>query len=143
MMALLGLTDDYQHDGRVITELVDENVLPSTLRGHRELLDELGQIYKQINAPFGQLSQSALTVSTFAITSNSAGDAIYNNLENQIAAWTQERNGLAAQIKQMLEGAEFNGQPIDRKVANAIIDQGQALLAQAKACANNPGKCAK
>lgn len=33
MMALLGLTDSYQHDGRVITEILDENVLPSSLIG--------------------------------------------------------------------------------------------------------------
>lgn len=143
MMALLGLTDDYQHDGRVITEILDDRVLPSSLPGHSDLVLELGQLYKQINAPFGELSKSALTVSTFAITSTSTGDAVYNNLENQIAAWTLERNGLAAQIKQMLEGAEFSGQPIDKKVAKAIIEEGQALLKQASACAANPARCAK
>ena len=116
MMTLLGVTDDYQHDGRAILELLDKSVLPSSLDGHRETLLNLGQVYKQINAPFGQLSESALTVSTYAITSTSTGDVVYNNLENQITAWTLERDGLASQIKSMLEGAEFSGEPIDEKV---------------------------
>jgi len=141
MMTLLGLTDDYQHDGRVILELLDGSVLPPSLHAHHETLLDLGQIYKQINAPFGQLSESALAVSTYAITSTSTGDAVYNNLENQIAAWTLERDGLATQIKSMLEGAEFSGEPIDGKVAKDIINEGQALLDQASACAANPAKC--
>jgi hypothetical protein len=143
MMTLLGLTDDYQHDGRTIVELLDPKVLPQSLRAHSVALLELGQTYKQINAPFGELSKSTLAVSTYAITSTSRGDAVYNNLENQISQWTLERDGLAAQIKAMLEGAEFSGQPIDQKVASEIIAQGQALIAQAKSCAAHPEKCAK
>jgi hypothetical protein len=143
MMTLLGLTDDYQHDGRTIVELLDPKVLPQSLRAHSVALLELGQTYKQINAPFGELSKSTLAVSTYAITSTARGDAVYNNLENQISQWTLERDGLAAQIKTMLEGAEFSGQPIDQKVASEIIAQGQALIAQAKSCAARPEKCAK
>jgi hypothetical protein len=142
-MTLLGLTDDYQHDGRTIIELLDPKILPSSLHAHSDTLLELGQVYKQINAPFGELSKSTLAVSTYAITSTSTGDAVYHNLENQISQWTLERDGLAAQIKSMLEGAEFSGQPIDEKVASEIIAQGQALLAQAKSCAAHPDKCAK
>ncbi|MGC2530078.1 MAG: hypothetical protein WA639_20210 [Candidatus Acidiferrum sp.] len=141
MLTLLGLTDDYKHDGRTITELLDGNVLPWSLRAHSDTLQDLGQIYKQINAPFGELSRSTLAVSTYAITSTSTGDAVYNSLENQISQWTLERDGLAGQIKAMLEGAEFNGLPIDEKVAKDIIAEGQALLDQAKHCASHPNKC--
>jgi hypothetical protein len=141
MMTLLGLTDDYQHDGRTIVELLDPKILPSSLHAHSDTLRQLGQIYKKIDAPFGELSESTLTVSTYAITSTSAGDVVYNNLENLISEWTLERDGLAAQIKAMLEGAEFNGIPIDEKVAKDIIEEGQALLDKAKHCANHPEKC--
>ncbi len=66
MMTLLGLTDDYQHDGRTIVELLDPKVLPSSLRAHSDTLLQLGQIYKKINAPFGELSKHTLAVSTYA-----------------------------------------------------------------------------
>jgi hypothetical protein len=141
MMTLLGLTDDYQHDGRTIVELLDPKVLPSSLRAHSDTLLQLGQIYKKINAPFGELSKHTLALSTYGITSTSAGDVVYNNLENLISEWTLERDGLAAEIKAMLEAAEFNGVPIDEKVANGLIVAGQALLDQAKFCANHPATC--
>jgi len=141
MMYLLGLKDDYQHDGRVILEMVDPNVLPSSVHAHAETLLRLGQIYKQINAPFGALAQSTLTVSNFAIQSNSDGDAVYNNLESKIASWTTQRDAVAAQIKAMLEGAEFSGLAINEQQAKQIISASQALLNQASACASNPGSC--
>ena len=143
MMTLLGLSDDYQHDGRTIVELLDPKILPSSLQVHSDALLELGQIYKQIDAPFGQLSKSTLAVSTYAITSTSTGDAAYNNLENQMSQWTLERDGMAAQIKTMLEGAEFSGTPIDEKVAKHIITEGEALLDRARDCASHPETCAK
>src|SRR5258708_31133073 len=117
MMLLTGLTDDYQHDGRVITEILDESVLPSSLKAHNNTLQTLGQVYKKINAPFGKLAEDTLTISTFAITSTSAGDAVYNNLEGKIAGWTATRDGIAAQIKQMLEETEFGGMPINEQMA--------------------------
>ena len=143
MIALLGLTDDYEHDGRVILELIDPNILPSSLHAHSDTLLRLGQVYKQINAPFGSLAQSTLTVSTYAILSNSPGDAVYANLENQISLWTMQRDALASQIKSMLEGAEFNGIAINEQQAKQIISAGQSLLNQASACAADPGACSQ
>src|SRR4029077_19570178 len=71
LMMLTGLTDDYQHDGRVITEILDQSVLPSSLKAHKNTLESLGQVYKQIDALFGQLAQDTLKISTYAITSTS------------------------------------------------------------------------
>jgi len=48
---------------------------------------------------------------------------------------------LTAQIKSMLEGAEFNGQAIDENQAKKIISDGEALLQQASACASSPETC--
>jgi len=141
MMYLLGLRDDYQHDGRVILEMVDPNILSSSLHAHSDTLLQLGQIYKKINAPFGDLAQSALLVSNFALQSNSDGDAVYKSLESRIASWTAERDALASQIKQMLEGAEFSGLAINEQQAKQLISDGQTLLDHASACASNPGAC--
>ena len=142
MMYLLGLNDDYQHDGRVILEMLDPNVLASTLHAHSHTLLELGQIYKQINAPFGSLAQSTLTVSTYAIESTSQGDTIYTNLENRIASWTAQRDALAAQMKQWLSQAQFSDLAINEQQAKQLISLSQTLLDQASACASSPAACA-
>ena len=143
LMFLTGLTDDYQHDGRVVLEMVDPNILPSSLHAHAETLRRLGQVYKQINAPFGSLAQSTLTASTFALVSNSPGDVVYANLETKIASWTDQRDALTAQIKTMLEGAEFGGLAINEQQAKKIIAAGNALLNQASACAADPVACSQ
>jgi hypothetical protein len=142
MMYLLGLTDDYQHDGRVVLEMLDPNALSGTLHAHSHTLLELGQIYKQINAPFGSLAQSTLTVSTYAIESTSQGDTIYANLENRIASWTAQRDALAAKIKGLLEQAQFSSLAINEQNAKQLISSSQALLDQASACASSPAACA-
>jgi hypothetical protein len=101
----------------------------------------LGQTYKQLEAPFGELAHSALTVSTYAIRSTSPNDQTYTNLEDQIASWTTRRDVLADQIKPILEDAEFDGKPIDEQRAVQLISEGNALLVQARNCASEPGKC--
>src|SRR6516164_4420588 len=141
LMLLTGLKDDYTSDGRAILELIASSALPNSLRAPSETLRELGQVYKQINAPFGQLAKSTLQVSTRAITSNSNGDQTYVKLENAIANWTAERDTLAAQIKSLLDAAEFNGQPIDQTQANGLIRAGEALLERAASCAEEPDDC--
>ena len=143
LMMLTGLTDDYPHDGRVITEILDEGVLPASLKAHKLSLESLGQAYKQIDAPFGQLAQDTLEISTYAITSTSAGDVVYNNLEGKIASWTAERDGIAAQIKAMLEEAEFGPVPIDEKAAKQLINHSQDLIHMADECVANLANCAK
>jgi hypothetical protein len=142
MMYLLGLTDDYQHDGRVVLEMLDPNTLSGTLHAHSHTLLELGQIYKQINAPFGSLAQSTLTVSTYAIESTSQGDTIYTSLENRIASWTAQRDALATQIKKLLSQAQFSGLAINEQNAKQLISLSQSLLDQASACAASPAACA-
>jgi hypothetical protein len=152
IMYLSGLTDDYQHDGRVLFELLGSN-RPSGdslehLRnrqdhggeGHgQETVLRLGQAYKQINAPFGQLAMSTLAISTRALQSTSTNDSTYTQLEAQIAAWTAQRDKLAAQMKAILEGFEFGGQAIDKKQAESLISQADRLIEQAANLAGSEG----
>jgi hypothetical protein len=125
IISLAGLKDDYTHDGRVLLEALDPSGLPPTLHAHHKTLLRLGQVYKQINAPFGQLGLDTLTISTHALESD---DPTYTQLESEIQAWTDQRDSLAGQMKTMLEGAEFNGQEIDEGQAKLLISQAEALL---------------
>jgi hypothetical protein len=47
MLALLGLADNYQDDGRVVTQILAGRVLPGELRRHRHSVTKLGDVYKQ------------------------------------------------------------------------------------------------
>ena len=127
IISLVGLKDDYTHDGRVLLEALDPSGFPPTLHAHESTLLKLGQVYKQINAPFGQLGLNTLTISTHALEGD---DPTYTALENQIQAWTSRRDSLAGQMKTMLEDAEFNGQAIDEQQAKSLISQAEALLSQ-------------
>src|SRR5258707_3369384 len=134
-MWLAGLTDDYQHDGRVLMELIAPNALNGDLHAHHETLLRLGQAYKQLDAPFGQLAMSTLAISTHALQSTSMNDSTYTQLEAQIAAWTVQRDNIASQMKALLEGAEFGGQAINEKEAKSLISQAQSLITQASSLA--------
>jgi len=130
ILLLLGLKDDYVHAGRALVEVLEGWAVPSSVRKHGETFLELAQIYKQINAPLGELGLNSLRISTHAIESNTAGDGTYTDLENQLLSLTAHRNALAAQIIGLVEGAEFNGQPINAHQAHSLISQAQDLLDQ-------------
>ncbi|MGA9722119.1 MAG: hypothetical protein WBQ86_06685 [Candidatus Binatus sp.] len=133
MLTLLGLQDDYTHDGRVIVEAINKSALPSSLKAHNATLLSLGAAYKQINAPFGQLGMDSLKVSTFALSSSDP--TTYLTLEQQIQEWTMERDSIAGQMKAMLEGAAFGGQAIDETQAKSLITEADSLVSQASSVA--------
>ena len=136
MLTLLGLRDDYVHDGRVLMEILETQAVPGAMLQHRSTLLKLAAIYKQINAPFGQLGVQSLAVSTAAIKSGGpSGDAIYAGLSSQIQGWTTRRDGLVSEMKAMLNGAAFSGQGIDENRAKDLIADAQGLLDQAASLA--------
>ncbi|MFL5590004.1 MAG: hypothetical protein ACJ8DI_20460 [Ktedonobacteraceae bacterium] len=130
MMVLLGLKDDYSHDGRVLFEDFQGWAVPPSLQKARGVVMQLAQVYKQIDACVGQLGLKTLAVSTRALESNASGDSTYTQLENQLSSITGQRDALTAQIIAVLEAAEFNGQPIDQQQAKQLITQANALLNQ-------------
>jgi hypothetical protein len=136
MLALLGLTDDYGHDGRVLIEGLDKKAIPKELNEHKKTTTELGAIYEQLNAPFGTLAMDTLVASTRAIKSTDEG--VYNSIESSIADLTGRRDALASQIKSALGGAAFNGQQIKEKDAKDWIEQARGLLREAAALAAGP-----
>ena len=132
ILELVGLNDDYVHDGRVISEILEGYARPLALKKSTSFV-ALAQVYKQLNAPFGAFAMATLRASTKALASNDADDATYNSIEGQIQALTTQRNTLAAQMISLLDGAEFNGQTFSDAQAQSLIGQGQALLNQANA----------
>ncbi len=110
MMALIGLTDDYVHDGRVIAEWIHQGALPSGIRRGREDFVELAAIYKQLNAPLGQLGRASMVFANRSIT---AGDKVYGRYLDKIGGITEDRNELVDQIKQVLNAAAFHNRPVD------------------------------
>jgi hypothetical protein len=138
ILALTGLKDSYVSDGRVVTEILQGDVLPKSLHKHHGTVEKLGRLYKQLNASFGQFAADTLTASTRALASNAAGDTTYTNIENEIAALTTQRDVLADNIKIALHNAEFNDQKINKKDAKAWLKEGESLLEQASDLAAGP-----
>jgi hypothetical protein len=134
MMVLLGLQDDYAHDGRALFEDLYDWAVPQSIRAHRATLTQLAQVYKQLDADVGQFGLATLRISTQALESNAPGDSTYTQLENQLTSFNGQRDALAGQMIALLEGAEFNGQSINEQQAKQLISQGQALLSQVNAC---------
>ena len=84
--ALLGLHDNYLDDGRVVTRDPGPQGNPAAARLGGRITEDLGNAYKQINAPFGQFATDTLVASTAALKTS---DALkYDSIEASIANLT-------------------------------------------------------
>jgi len=128
VLSLVGLGDDYEHQGRVLLEELDPAALPQSLQAHHETLVELAEVYKQLNATVGQFGLDAVRISTAAIDSNASGDSTYLDLERQLLDLGGERDTIAGQMLSLLEAAAFDRRAIDEERSKSLIEQGQALL---------------
>jgi hypothetical protein len=138
ILMLLGLRDDYAHDGRAIIEPLYDWAVPQALRAHRETLLRLGQVYKQINGAVGQLGLDSLAISTRALESGSpSDDSVYTSLENQLITFTTQRDMIAGQMASILESATFDNQAVDEQQALSLISQANDLLASVHTLAGN------
>jgi hypothetical protein len=136
MLELLGLKDDYSHDGRVLFEALTSNALPAAVRTHLNYYVRLARVYKQINAPVGQLALDTLQISTRALASSSTGDVTYTKLEQQIQQINAQRDALASHIIALLEKVEFASGD-DAQQATTLTNQGNNLLRYSKQAANS------
>ena len=129
MLALLGLADEYQHEGRVLAEEIEPWALPNGVRENSSTFVELAAALKQINAPFGQLGKDSLKISTVALNGNDRNDATYNRLERELTNITAARDALAGRMLVLLENAEFSGRPISDRDARPLIEEAFLLVA--------------
>jgi hypothetical protein len=135
LLTLLGLKDDYETDGRAVTEIAHQNALPVSLRVHHPTLQRLGESYKQLMASFGSFSMNTLVASTRALASNAAGDQTYLDTESAIKSLTDQRDALAAEIRAGFNQAQFDGAKLSENQIKAWTRAADTLLAQAQALA--------
>jgi hypothetical protein len=136
MLALLGLKDDYQHEGRALTEKFTGWARPFAAKKSGNFV-ALAQILKQISAPLGPLGVASIHASTVAMESGDANnDTTYTSIEGQLASFAAQRDALVAQILPLLEAAEFNDTVIPDATADSLIRQAKSLLSSVEAYAS-------
>jgi hypothetical protein len=123
MMMLLGLRDDYVHDGRVLVEKLESGALPDALEDSRDDYVELARAFKQINATKGPVGVNSLVAANRAIVSD---DKTYGKFLAKIGKITDERNELASEIIALLNGAAFANKPI--REHEDLVERGRRLV---------------
>ncbi len=103
LMYLTGLRDDYEHDGRVITQILSHPNGALSAPG----VASLGACYKQLNSSVGEFGTDTLQAATKAIESNSLGDSKYLGTDAALRQLELARDHLALRIKGELEAAAF------------------------------------
>jgi hypothetical protein len=130
LLLLTGLRDDYSHDGRVLLEHLQSQVLSDEFREVRGNFKKLADAYKQINAPVGRFGLDSLKVSTRALKSDDPSDETYQSLESEIAGLTQVRSIISKEIIGLLEGAAFHGREISDDDTGRLTREARKLLEQ-------------
>src|SRR5262249_28240980 len=97
--------------GRVVVEQLHRSALPWPIRANPDAYQRLATAYKQLNAPFGDLSTASIKFSTANIKSISP-DA-YARYLSQMADFTERRDALQALIKSVWEGGVFAEDPVN------------------------------
>ena len=134
LMALLGLTDDYVHEGRVVAEFMQQSALPPGIRNAHENFVELARVFKQLNAPKGELGRASLVWSNRSIASN---DKVYGRYLARIADITNDRNALAGQIKTVLTNAAFHNKPVNEGSEDGLGHRAQQMIDEVKDLADH------
>jgi hypothetical protein len=135
-LTLLGLKDDYSHEGRALVEKFSAYAQPSGVTKSANFV-ALAQALKQINAAVGPFGLATLHASTVAMKGGSdQDDSNFTSIESQLTSYGSQRDALVAQIQPLLEAAEFNGTPIPNSTAQSLIQQAQDLLKSVQDYAN-------
>jgi len=131
IMYLTGLRDDYEHDGRVISQILTSPNLALRI----PFVTQLGDCYKQLNSSVGDFGAATLTASTNAIESTSPGDATFTSVDSQLRQLEVARDALAGKIKGELEAAAFHDKPVPGSPAQ--IHSCEALIGAAQQLASS------
>ncbi|HKC27464.1 MAG TPA: hypothetical protein VKB75_05585, partial [Jatrophihabitans sp.] len=131
LLHLLGLQDDYQTDGNVVTQaLASPN---SALTG----TDELAQMYQQLNSSVGAFATDTLIADSAALASGTAtDDTKYLDEQETLQHLAKSRDKLAGEMKVVLAAAANGEQPSHGTVTSELA-RGRALLRQAHELATN------
>jgi hypothetical protein len=125
LLHLAGLTDDYQSDGRVISQVL--NTPASALRD----TEALAVAYQQINSSVGQFATDTMIADSAALASGSANnDSAYISEQARLRHLADNRDKLAGEIKVVLTQAA-EGQAPSHGTVTSEIARANALLKQA------------
>jgi hypothetical protein len=127
MLALLGLSDSYAHDGVVLAATIDDNALPPGLAQSREAYGALARAFRDVNAPLGPLGRAGLALSTQAIKGT---DSPYQRYLDAIDVITTQRDAVGQQMRTLLDDAAFARRPIDPARATALSGRAKMLINQ-------------
>ena len=105
MLYLAGLKDDYEHDGRVITEIVTRPGHALSAPG----VTALGACYKQLNSSVGEFGTATPAGGDRCDREQQPGDASYLRTDKALSALKRARDRLAGEIKGELDAAAFSG----------------------------------
>jgi hypothetical protein len=131
IMALVGLRDDYRHDGRVLLDVLDPGAL--TVNGNRDALLQLGAVYKQLDATVGAFGTAVVKADTDAVaTGSGSDDGLYLDFENQLASLINSRDAVALQISRQLEAATFGQAPINGGTVISLILRARSIINRAQ-----------
>lgn len=100
MMTLLCLKDAYAYEGRALLEDLNASALPRSVRERRSDLIELGQLYKQLNAPVGDFGRAVIRLNTLGIRSDNP--ETYARVEDVIQSVTAQRDEIAGRMQGVL-----------------------------------------
>jgi hypothetical protein len=130
ILYLAGLRDDYQTDGRVITQILGHPNHALSVPA----ATALGECYKQLNSSVGDFGAYTLNADTNALESASSGDQEYLRTDQALRGLEVARDRLAGQIKGELEAAEFRDQTV--RNAGALTLACNVLIGGARALAS-------
>ncbi len=116
LLYLAGLKDDYEHDGRVITQILASPNAALRSPG----ISALGACYKQLNSSVGTFGTDTLMAATSAIESSSTGDATYLQADQALRKLDVARDARAGRIKGELEAAAFGNAPVHDAVGQFV-----------------------
>jgi hypothetical protein len=132
ILALVGLKDDYRHEGRVLAEVLRPRALPAGF-GDVNSFVQLAQLYNQINAPVGQFGLAVINASTTALESGTPqNDSVYTTTTQRLTHLGTQRDRLAAQLAARLDRTVSTVQSSgNRGSTSALIQRSLNLLQQA------------
>jgi hypothetical protein len=129
MLQLLGLSDDYQSDGHVITQALA--VVPAPLAATAELAAG----YDQINSSVGQFATDTLIADSKALASGSSSDdTAYAAEQDALQQLADDRDAAAQQMKNTLSAAAAGTTPSHGQITSGLAHV-RELLRRAAALA--------
>ena len=131
LLHLVGLTDDYQTDGQVISQALTSRS-PSL-----DAVAQLGSVYQQINSSVGAFATDTLIADSKALASGSASDdSAYRTEQQTLRSMADHRDKVAALMKVTLARAAMGITPGHGELQSEL-SQGKALLKQAAQLASH------